>query len=71
MIVTPMIASDTPHDSAILLPLSTSSCEPSTVHAAPTTTRAMFRITERRSVAGRSAAFSAGSFLAERMFSAM
>lgn len=70
-IVTPMIASETPHDAAMSLPLLTRSCEPMTMHAAPTTTRSIFSTTVFLSVEGRSSVFSAGSLLAERMFSKM
>ena len=45
-IVTPIMASETPHDDAILLPLFTRSCEPMTIPAAPRTTRAIFLITD-------------------------
>lgn len=42
--VTPMMASDTPQEVAILLPLLTRSCDPIMIAAAPTITREIFRI---------------------------
>lgn len=69
IIVTPIIASDTPHDAAISLPLFTSNCEPATMPAAPTTTRSMLVMTDFLSLAGRSSSLAAASSLAERIFS--
>ena len=59
-IVTPIIASETPHAAAILLPLLTRSCEPMTIPAAPPITRRMLSVTDFLSVFGLSVPLSDG-----------
>ena len=71
IMVTQIIASETPHEAAILLPLFTRSCEPATIPAAPTTTLNIFVITDFLSVLGRSSGASDTLFFAERIFSAI
>ena len=69
--VTPMMASETPQEAAMSLPLLTSSCDPATMPAAPPTMRRTLAVTVFRFTGGRSPAAVPSARRAERMFSAI